>query len=331
MAPTGRITIHDVAREANVSIATVSRVLNGGGTVNKAMVDQVEKAAARLGYRPNAAAQGLASGAFRTIGVVVSDLGNPYFNDILTAAMAAAATDGYRMVVCDSRGEPAEELSICRQQLPNVDGIILMSPRMPIADVRELAAEAKPVVLINRFEEGLDLPTVLADNYSATLELCKHLASLGHRKVVYLAGSPDAWQNRERWRGIQAASQVGIEAQLVQAGATISAGYDATDAALDHEPTAILTFNDLCAFGVVTRLRELGLGVPEDISVTGFDDIEIAGHVRPPLTTAVSPKSQLGRRAWQLMRAALRDKRLPTQEPIPSQVVIRQSTGAAPA
>jgi LacI family transcriptional regulator, repressor for deo operon, udp, cdd, tsx, nupC, and nupG len=331
MPSNGRVTIHDVASEASVSIATVSRVLNGGSTVNEAMAQKVRAAADRLGYRPNAAAQGLASGAYRTIGVVVPDLGNPYFNDILKSAMTAASADGYRMIVSDSRGNLAEELSACRQQLPHVDGMLLLSARMPVKDLQELAAQRVPVVLVNRKDKHVDLPMVAADNYSATLELCRHLASFGHERVVYLAGPPSSWQNRERWRGIKAATSVGITAATVACDASIEAGYNSTDEALEHDSTAILAFNDLAAFGVITRLRELGLKVPKDISVTGFDDIEIARHVRPPLTTAVSPKVQLGQRAWLTLRAALRGEKIPRTEPIPSPVVIRKSTGRARA
>lgn len=331
MSLSSRVTIHDVAREADVSIATVSRVLNGGNSVNETMAEKVRLAADRLGYRPNAAAQGLASGAYRTIGVVVPDLGNPYFNDILKSAVSAASSDGYRMVVSDSGGDPAEEVTACRQQLSNVDGLLLLSPRMRADDLRSLAAQQVPVVIVNRQEPGVDLPMVASDNYTATLQLCQHLAGLGHRRVVYLSGSPKAWQNNQRWRGIQAASKLGIQASRLQAEATIEAGYHATDEALDHDPTAILAFNDLAAFGVITRLRELGLRVPTDVSVTGFDDIEIARHVRPPLTTAVSPKTQLGQRAWLVLRAALRGKEIPRYDPIPAQVVIRQSTGRAAA
>jgi len=331
MSSNGRLTIHDVASEAGVSIATVSRVLNGGGTVNEAMAEKVREAAGRLGYLPNAAAQGLASGAYRSIGVVVPDLGNPYFNDILKSAMTAASADGYRMIVSDSRGNPDEELSACRQQLPYVDGILLLSARMPVTDLQELAAQPVPVVSVNRKDRNVDLPMVVADNYSATLELCRHLAALGHERVVYLAGSPRSWQNRERWRGIKAAKSVGITAVTVPCDASVQAGYDSTDEALEHDCTAILAFNDLGAFGVITRVRELRLRVPKDISVTGFDDIEIARHVRPPLTTAVSPKVQLGQGAWLTLRAALRGEKIPRTLPIPSPVVIRKSTGRARA
>ncbi|HET7398249.1 MAG TPA: LacI family DNA-binding transcriptional regulator [Intrasporangium sp.] len=324
-----RITIHDVAREAGVSIATVSRVVSGNPQVNAEMVGLVRTAAEKLGYSPNSAAQGLASGQYRSIGVVVPDLGNPYFNDILKSTVTAAAAERYRMVVSDSGGDPEEEFNACQQQLSQVDGLLVLSSRMPVERLHALAGQQVPVVLVNRVELGVALPMVAADNFSAMLELCQHLRDLGHTKVAYLAGSPLAWQNRERWRGVQQARIMGMEASLIQADATISAGYAATDEALAAGPTAILAYNDLAAIGVMARLRELGLRVPHDISVTGFDDIEVAQHATPPLTTATSPKAELGRLAWELLRAGLNGERAPLPPLLPAEVVLRSSTGRA--
>lgn len=325
-----RSTIGDVAREASVSIATVSRVLNGEGTVNKAMAEAVRAAVEKLGYQPNAAARGLASGAYRTIGVVVPDLGNPYFTDILAAIVGHAATDGYRVIVADANGDPAEEFGACQQFASNVDGLMLISPRMEVTHLQTLSAWRLPVVLVNRHEAGIEIPMILADTRTATYELCRHLSGLGHERVVYINGSPLAWQSRERLRGIRDASEFGFDATVIPGSATIDAGYHATPTALEHRPTAIMAFSDLVAFGVVTRLHELGFRVPDDISVTGFDDIEIAHYLRPSLTTAVSPKAQLGERAWRSLKTDLDGD--PATEfglLIPSPVVIRESTAPA--
>lgn len=328
-SPIKKITIDDVAREAGVSIATVSRVLNRGETVNQAMVDAVRAAADKLGYRPNAAAQGLASGAYRTIGVVVPDLGNPYFTDILHAIVAQGAQDGYRIIVSDSGGDVGEEYDACLQFMSNVDGLMLISPRMPAERLKALSERNLPMVLVNRLEPSVGAAAVLADTRTATYELCRHLAELGHRRVVYVSGSPLAWQNRERLRGMQDASEFGFEVVTVEGQATIEGGYRATPAALEHAPTAIMAYNDLAAFGIITHLRELGLKVPSDISVTGFDDIEIAQYIRPALTTAISSKTQLGEYAWQALQAGLRGEQVSASSLISSPVVVRESTGRA--
>lgn len=323
----GRVKIDDVAREAGVSIATVSRVLNGKGTVNVEMAELVRAAAGRLGYRPNAIARGLATGEYRTIGVVVPDLGNPYFTDILSAIVADAAADGFRVVVSDSRGSAADEFNACLQYRPYVDGMILISPRMAADGLQQLAAGQVPVVLVNRAETDVALPAALADTRAATVELCRHLAELGHRRVAYIAGPYSSWQNRERLAGLADAHELGIEVVSVASQGTIEAGYQSTELALESDPTAILTFNDLAAIGVLTRLGELGLDVPGDVSVAGFDDIELARYVRPRLTTVVSPKTQLGAAAWRQMTASLRGEPDARAQHITSPVVVRESTG----
>ena len=324
-----RVTIKQVAQAAGVSVATVSRVMSGSTTVNAEMAERVRQVAEELGYQPNSSAQGLVSGMHRCVGVVLPDLSNTYFYDIIKAANVKAEPGGFRMLITDWHNDATQELSICLDVLPRVDGLMVLSSRMGVDGLRELAARKVPTVLVNRVELGVDLPMVGVDNFSAMLELCQHLASLGHRKVVYLAGSPDAWQNRERWRAVQQARILGIEAAMVPSSGTIEAGYEATEAALAHEPTALIAFNDLCALGAIARLRELGLRTPQDISVTGFDDIAVSRYVDPPLTTVVSPRVALGELAWQLIEAGMRGER-PEQPPLlPASVVTRASTGPA--
>ncbi len=325
------VRIHDVASAAGVSISTVSRVLNGNDSVNPEMAAAVWAAADQLGYRPNALAQGLASGAYRTVGVVVPDLGNPYFTDILDAVVSAASAAGHRIVVSDTRGDPAEELNACLQYGRFVDGLIVVSSRLTDSALATLATSDLKMVLVNRHEPALDVPTVLAETRQAMTDICQHLAALGHRRVVYLAGAMDSWQNRERLGAVRDAGTLGLEVIVVPAGASIRSGYDAAPAALESRPTAIMAFNDLAAIGALTRLRELGVQVPEDISVTGFDDIEMANYVRPALTTAVSPKTQLGAAAWQALQDALTGRTSTQPIRLASPIVVRDSTGPAQA
>jgi LacI family repressor for deo operon, udp, cdd, tsx, nupC, and nupG len=325
-----RVTIDQVAKEAGVSTATVSRVLAGIGSVNATMAAEVRRVASTLGYRPFGAARDLASGHHRSIGVVVPDLANPYFYDIISSAQAAAAKDGYRMLIADSGGDPETELSMCEDLLSQAGGLIVQSSRMDAAGLKSLVAHNSPVVLINRVEYGVDLPTVGVDNFSAMLEICHHLTSLGHRKAVYLAGPASSWQNQERWRAIQQARMMGLESTSLSAEPTIEGGYAATDAVLAEGPTAIIAFNDLVACGVLARLRERGLRVPEDMSVTGFDDIVFAKFTQPALTTAVTPRAVLGEQAWKILRARLNGYVVPEVPLVKAEVVIRDSTAAPP-
>jgi LacI family transcriptional regulator len=326
----GRVTIQHVADEAGVSIATVSRVLNGDEKVTAERADKVRAVAARLGYRPFGAARDLASGNHRSIGAIVPDLGNPYFYDVIKATTVGAAGDGFRMVISDSGDDADLELSIAQERLSQVDGLLILSSRIDVAGLRSLMGQSAPVLLVNRIERGVDLPVVAVDNFSAMLELCHDLAELGHRRIVYLSGSPRAWQNRERWRAIEQARIMGIEATSVPVDvASIEGGYRATDEALTHSPTAIVAFNDLVACGVLTRLRERGIRVPEEMSVTGFDDIVFAQHTQPSLTTARSPRAELGDQAWRMMQALIAGERLADPPLLKAAVILRGSTGPA--
>lgn len=326
----GRVTIQQVADAAGVSIATVSRVMSRTETVRPDLAERVRRAAAELGYRPNAAAQGLATGVSRMVGVVVPNLANPYFYDIIKSMNASAVADGYRMLIADANEDPDEEIELGRGLLRQVDALVLVSPRMSVESLHELEDESLNVVLVNRASIGVGLPTVSVDNFGAMLELAGHLAKLGHTDVAYVAGPEQSWQAQERWRAISQASAFGLRPTLVPGGATIDAGYAAVDAALVSNPSAIVCFSDLVAFGALARLSELGLDVPGDISLTGFDDIAFARYAKPALTTAANPQRELGTTAWKLVAEVLRGER-PAQQPLlPAPLVVREST-APPA
>ncbi|QUH04195.1 LacI family DNA-binding transcriptional regulator [Saccharopolyspora erythraea] len=325
-------TIRTVAAAAGVSTATVSRVMSGAETVKPELAQRVRQIAQQLGYRPSEAARGLARGAVRNIGVLMPDLSNAYFHDIVKSMHDTASESGYRMLTADHATGPDHEFETVVDLMGHVDGLALLSSRIDLTRLRELARMDTPVVLINRVELGIDLPMVGVDSFNATLEICAHLSKLGHRRIVYLSGSDLAWQDRERWRGIETSSRVlGIQATRVESDGTIETSYDAVDEALRHTPTAIVCFNDLSAVGALSRLRELGITVPHDISVTGFDDIAIGRHIDPSLTTANSPRVELGRVGWSLLHDSLQGRRS-TENSIllPAPLITRASTGPAP-
>jgi LacI family transcriptional regulator len=322
------VTIQQVAAAADVSIATVSRVMRGSRTVRADLAERVRIAAADLGYRPNPTAQGLATGMTRMIGVVVPTLANPYFDDVIKSLNAEASAAGYRMLIADANDDASEELELSHSLQRQVDALILVSPRMPVEGLRALEVEARPIVVVNRVAERVGLPFVAVDVYGAMLGLCLHLASLGHTHVAHVAGPPGSWPQQERWRAIDAAAAVGLRVTSVPAGSSIEAGYSALDAALAGDPTAVMCFNDLVAIGVLSRLADLGIDAPREMSVTGFDDIAFARFIRPPLTTAASPQAELGRRAWDLVVQVLAGDRPATQASLHVPLVIRESTAA---
>lgn len=328
-APQSRATITTVAKAAGVSIATVSRVMSGSTAVKPELAERVQRAVDELSYRPSRAARGLVLGTLRNIGVILPDLTNAYFFDVVNEMHRGAAEHGYRMLVADSTGDAEEELNTALDLLGQVDGLVLLSSRISTAGLKQLARRQAPVVLVNRVELGVDLPMVAADNFTPMMQLCSHLAQLGHRKAVYIGGSELAWQNRERWRAVQSSSVFGIEAVQVSADATVDGAYRAIPEALEHDPSVLICFNDLTAIGAISALRDRDLSVPTDISVTGFDDILLARHTIPHLTTVKSPKAELGRNAWALMQGLLDGKRPDSPALLTAEVVLRESTGAA--
>jgi LacI family transcriptional regulator len=323
-----RPTISDVAREAGVSIATVSRVMRHKESVTPALAERVREAAARLGYQPSPVARGLALGESRMIGVFVPQLSNPYFHLTVKAIGAGANDHGYRLLVQESDDVIDDEIEVIETLYRHADGVIVLSPRMPDAQLRSLAAGHPRLVCVGRIPVGIGMPSVAVDSFSAMLEMAGLLARLGHRRVAFVSGPHESWYNIERWRAVQQAAAFGLEPVRIAGGYTVEAGFEATDAALEYEPTAIMAANDLAAVGVLSRLRELGIAVPGEISVTGFDDIPFARHVEPTLTTARSPQDRLGSMSWELMRSVIAGEPPSVGDSLlPAEVVVRNSTG----
>ncbi len=279
-----RITIADVAREAGASVATVSRVLNGVDTVAPGLAERVRAAILDLGYRPSAAAQGLARGRSGTIGVLVPDLANPYFHDIIKAVSEVARDAGCRVLILDSNGTRGER-ELTEDLIRHADGLLLCSPRMPRGDLAALADRGSPMLVTNRQVAGLAMRSITVDFFRGIMALCGRLAQLGHRKVVYLEGPAGASANSERLRALSGAEAFGLRVHSVPCSSTTDEGYAAAPAALDSGATAVIAYNDFVALEVLARFSELGMKVPDDMSLTGFDEIDVARFSAPPLTT----------------------------------------------
>ncbi|MCP2046554.1 UNVERIFIED_ORG: LacI family transcriptional regulator [Paenarthrobacter nicotinovorans] len=327
--PKSGATIRMVAKEAGVSTATVSRVLTQSGTVKPELEERVRRAIEALGYEPNAAARGLSNGSLRNIGIIMPDMTNPYFFHVVDQVTRGASEDGYRVLMASSYGNPDQELATALELRPQVDGLILLSSRIGASGLRELARAKTPTVLVNRVEQGVDLPVAAVDHMAATMQLCGHLFSLGHRKVVYLSGSTLSWQDQERWKGMLMARHMGLETVRVESEGTIESAYEAMDQALGFKPTAIVAFNDLAAVGALSRLQDLGISVPDQMSLTGFDDIPLSRHIQPHLTTVHSPTRELGDLAWNLMSQSLAGEANLEVRYALAELILRDSTGPA--
>lgn len=298
---TRRVTITDVGEAAGVSAATVSRVLNGTANVDQALARRVHDAVRELGYQPNAAAQGLARGEWGTVGVLVPDLANPYFPDVLKAVSAVARAHGKRVMVMESDENPDAEPGLVEDLMRSCDGVLLCSPRMARAELVGLIRLGHPMVLVNRIVPGVAVPSISVDHFGGMTLVCGHLAQLGHRRIAYLSGPEASWANSERLRALTAATAFGLEVAVVPGGASAADGYDALPGIPLADVTAIATYNDLVALGAIARLRDTGVAVPGSVSVVGFDDISLDRVAHSQLTTVSVARNEVGRRAAEML------------------------------
>ncbi|WP_171013034.1 DUF6807 family protein [Microbacterium sp. 2FI] len=301
------ITMAQVAQYAGVSQASVSRVLNGVATVDPSIVAKVNRAVAALNYSPSEAARSLVRGSSHTIALLVPDLENPMFQGVLKGLTMAAARDGYRVLVADSAEAVGVEAEIATEARSKCDALVLVSPRMPDQELKDLIARTTPVVVVNRRVDDTPAAQLAVDYASAVKELGIHLMGFGHRRIVYVAGPALSYANELRAQGLGELTReyADLEILTIGAGSSMEAGYDAADAVLETGATAAIAFNDLVALGLLSRLGEVGVDVPGQISIVGLDDIPQSRFAAPPLTTMSVPRIEIGRQAWNRMRQAL--------------------------
>jgi LacI family transcriptional regulator len=309
--PTARPqTIADVAARAGVSLATVSRVMNGNSSVDHALAERVRAAAEELNYTASPLARSLVLGKTNTIAVVVPDLENPTFHGVLRGLSRAAGRDGYHVLIADSAESATEERILAVETRRRCDGLVLCAPRMAEQDLRPLLEVLKPVVLVNRDAGSPSTPVVAADYQTALSDLLNLLYGYGHRSLVYLSGAPQSASNARRLAGLNAFldDHPEVEIKIFSCGVSFAEGYESAARVLASSATGVLAFNDLVAMGLMSALIERGVRVPEEMSVVGFDDIPFARYLTPPLTTASVPVTELGQHAWQRMWELLNDR-----------------------
>jgi LacI family transcriptional regulator len=324
------VTIRDVARQAQVSVATVSRALTSPDLVRATTRERVLAVAADLGYQPNLAARGLITGKTGNIGIVVPDLNNPFFTGVLKGVQNQARMASHAVFVADSDEDPAAEEQLVRAMAKQVDGVILCSPGIDEQQVRELA-DTTTLVLLNRRMRSV--PAALMNSGSGMRQVIDHLVALGHHRIAYLNGPRTSWSNKERRRGLRIAVQK-HDVDLVDMGPfppRYEGGLQAADLAMAENVTAIVAYNDIMALGVLARLRDRGVRVPDDVSLTGFDDLMFGALCQPPLTTVAMPVVPAGRLAVDLLldRLANRDAEV-RQDELDTQLIVRATT-APPA
>jgi len=325
-----RVTLTDVAEAAGVAASTVSRTFTNPGRVNHQTRTHVLEVAEQLGYAPNLAARALESGRTNTLALLVPDITNPYFAGVIKGAERAAAAAGLILVLGDTEENAATEAQLVRRLGSAVDGFVLSASRLPDAELQRVA-ELNPIALVNRATPGM--ACVVADYDSGTRQIVDHLASLGHSSLVFLGGPPESWSGARRWAGLRtAAADRGLTATRSGPYApTLGGGPAAADAVLASGGTAVVAHNDMLAIGVMQRLAERGVRVPDEVSVVGFDDVVGAQFCSPTLTTLAERTEDAGARAVEAVAAqAYAGAVEPPSRVLPTQLVVRRSTGQAP-
>ncbi len=332
-----RPTIYDVARLAGVSTATVSRALNGTGQIAPATSAAIDAAVRQLGYQPSTVARSLVTKSTQTIALLLPDIANPFYAALVNGIQQRALAAGSTMLLCTTEGDPAREeqyLSLLRAK--QVDGVLVDGLVLPPERIADFVRAGLPIVCLDRDIDSTSVPLVQVDNRLGARLATQHLLSLGHVRIAHVAGAPGLRISDERVSGYrEALVEGGVEHDSALMGVgyfTEEGGYEATRALLGaSDLTAVFAANDLSALGVMHAIAESGRSVPDDVSVVGFDDLRLAGHTTPPLTTIHQPAFEIAQRATQLLLdlAAGRDvpRRLHLLEP---ELVVRGST-AAPA
>lgn len=331
--------IKDVAREAGVSIATVSRVFNDSAVVSEGTRTIVRSVAERLNYWPNGAARSLITNRTQAIGVLLPDLFGEFYSEILRGMDCTARKTGLHLLVSSSHADAKELVAALRSTRGRIDGLIVMAPDIDASAAIRATASNLPLVLIDPGSGFDGCDTVGIANQTGAHSIVRHLVGLGHRHVAMITGPPRNADARQRLEGFRAALReagAGIPSGYEVAGDfTEPAGYEAVGRllALTPRPTAVFAANDYMAIGVLGALSDAGVRVPEDIAVVGFDDIAMARYLNPPLTTVHVDAYQLGERAVErlLEHPHARPGRRPHHEVLPTTLVVRSSCGSSSA
>lgn len=350
-------TVKDVAERAGVSPSTVSRVIADHPRISRATKERVRAVMRELNYYPNAVARSLVRRRTHTIGVALSRsaeaaLANPFFPEVLRGISAVAREARYSITLTTAPS-PVEEREQCIELLTQrrVDGLIVLTSRTDDPLVEWLVQQAHPFVVLGRVP-GRNVPHVNNDNIAAAREATEYLLSLGHRRIGFIGGPPDMVVSMDRLEGYkQALHKAGIPFRshlVVPTDFSVEQSYKAAQRLLSPEfaqldspgastslgaverPTALVAIDDAVALGALAAARGMGLNVPGDVSVVGFNDSPVCPHVAPPLTSVSIPVFDMGVAAARMLCDALDEKRSGTEVLLPTKLVVRSSTGPAP-
>jgi len=328
-------TIQDVARDAGVSTATVSRVFSSPELVLEPTRLKVMEAVARLGYEPNFAAKSLRTLRTEKILVTVPDISNPFFSRVIRGVEEAAHAAGYSVLLGDTRHqEVREEQYATMLRRKEADGLIFLGHRLPdtLAEMVATLGPRTPIVNGCEFRPDLGVSSVHIDNEGAAAEVMDHLHGLGHSRIGVITGPLASPLSADRLTGARAAAERHGQALQVMTGDfSIESGLHRADAMLagPDRPTAIFCFSDEMAMGALEAIRRHGLRCPQDVSLVGFDDIRFAEYLAPKLTTVSQPMDEIGHQVVRLLLDILKGRATTLQQvTLPHRLIVRESTAA---
>jgi len=328
-----RLDIRDVAKHARVSIATVSRTINRVPTVDKQLAERVWKSIEALNYFPNTQARSLVSGRSRLFGLLVSEITNPFFPELIQGFEEIAVSNGYEILIGSTNYDLNRMDSCIRRMLErNVDGVAVMTfgIEQPLLD--ELASRDVPMVFVDTAPPVPLVRALVVDYRKGIREGVQHLAALGHREFSFISGPLQRLSSQLRQAAfLKSLAEIGAPPEqewLIEGDHTLEGGMAATEKLLKGRklPTALMCSNDMTAIGAMRVLARAGVKVPEDISIIGFDDVHLAEFVNPPLTTVRMSRNDLARGAYEALRAICETPEASAPQMIPTTLIVRQST-----
>lgn len=329
-------TIKDVAREAGVSVATVSRVMNGHAAVTPETRERIQRIAAELRFTPSSAARSLITRRTHTVGALLPDLHGEFFSELIRGIDLAARARGLHLLVSSSHGNAAEAAAALRAMHGRVDGLLVMSPHVDADFLGGNLTPGLPAVLMNSAVDDPHHAMLRVDNFGGAQAMMRHLVGVGHRQIAFIAGPEHNHEARERLRGYRAALAEllpGVPELVLQGDFTDASGERAGQELLARaqRPDAVFAGNDMMALGCLASLTRAGLEVPGDIALAGFDDIPICRYVRPALTTVRVPIVELGALALAELASAIETPGKAPAGPrtLRAELVVRQSSHRA--
>jgi LacI family transcriptional regulator len=329
-------TIKDVARVAGVSVATVSRALNGRANVTAQTRERVMGVVAQLRFAPSSAAQSMITRRTHTVGALLPDLHGEYFSELIRGIDLAARARGLHLLVSSSHGDAAEAAAALRAMNGRVDGLLVMSPHVNADFLWGNVPDDLPAVLMNTRVVGGKHSSFAVDNHGGACAMVRHLVERGHRDIAFVAGPDSNFEANERLRGYRDALAdllPGVSERVLQGDFTQESGFRVGSqvVALTDRPTAVFASNDMMAIGCLSALNEAGLQVPQDIALAGFDDIPISRYMNPTLTTVRARITELGGLALERLASAIEEPgRISAQhQTLRADLIVRQSTTAS--